>query len=342
MRLRGTGSIFRKQGTRFWQISYYDSNGVQVQESSKSEKKSVAEALLRDRLAKAEQGLPVAEMKSWKYEDAREAFIKDSKVKGNRGLKKYKRRDGEPWSLMHLDKFFKGRLMKTVTTDTIHDFIEDRLDAGKSNGTVNRIVAALSRMLHIGVRDGKLARVPHIPKLDESAAVRTGFVEDDVFNKVRKALPKNLHPLLLFLYTTGCRVGAAKAIKWSQIEERDGKMYVRLPSVQVKNKEPLLLRFTNELAALLRKLPRSEPVFDATNLRREWDAAIIKIALPDLLVHDLRRSGARNLSSAGVPESVIMKIGGWKTASVFRRYNIVSTKDIDRAMDALEERNGKA
>ncbi|HTZ48760.1 MAG TPA: site-specific integrase, partial [Verrucomicrobiae bacterium] len=329
-------SIFHKQGTRFWQVSYYDGNGQQVQESSKSEKKSVAEALLRDRLLKAEQGLPVAEMKSWKYEDAREAFIRDSKVKGNRGLKKYKRRDGEPWALMHLDKFFKGRLMKTITTDTIHDFIEDRLDAGKANGTVNRIVAALSRMLHIGVRDGKLARVPHIPKLDESAAVRTGFVEDPEFKKIRKALPKKLHPLMLFLYTTGCRVGAAKAIRWNQIEERAGKMYVRLPEVQVKNKEPLLLRLTNELAALLRKLPRSGPVFDATNLRRAWDAAIIEIALPDLLVHDLRRSGARNLVAAGVPESVVMQIGGWKTASVFRRYNIVSTKDLDRAMDALE------
>ena len=90
MRLRGTGSIFRKQGTRFWQISYYDSNGVQVQESSKSEKKSVAEALLRDRLAKADAGLPVESAKKLRYEDMRKSLLADMANKGNRGLKKYK------------------------------------------------------------------------------------------------------------------------------------------------------------------------------------------------------------------------------------------------------------
>ena len=35
-----------------------------------------------------------------------------------------------------------------------------------------------------------------------------------------------------------------------------------------------------------------------------------------LLIHDLRRSGARNLREAGVDETVIMKIGGWLTRSV--------------------------
>jgi integrase len=92
---------------------------------------------------------------------------------------------------------------------------------------------------------------------------------------------------------------------------------------------------------LLRSMTRKGHVFDATNLRRAWDAATISIGLPDLLVHDLRRSGARNLRKAKVPESVIMQIGGWKTASMFRRYGIVSTEELDAAMDALEAKNGK-
>jgi hypothetical protein len=56
-----------------------------------------------------------------------------------------------------------------------------------------------------------------------------------------------------------------------------------------------------------------------------------------LLVHDLRRSAARQLRSAGVAESVIMKIGGWRTAQVFRRYAIVGDGDKTIAMGKLEQ-----
>jgi hypothetical protein len=53
-----------------------------------------------------------------------------------------------------------------------------------------------------------------------------------------------------------------------------------------------------------------------------------------------RGTGARNLREAGVDETVIMKIGGWKTRSVFIRYGIVATKDIENAMDLLQKNNG--
>ena len=55
-----------------------------------------------------------------------------------------------------------------------------------------------------------------------------------------------------------------------------------------------------------------------------------------LIPHDLRRSAAKALRAAGVPESVIMQAGGWKTAAMFRRYAIVSSADQRAAVEMLE------
>jgi integrase len=73
------------------------------------------------------------------------------------------------------------------------------------------------------------------------------------------------------------------------------------------------------------------------DFRRTWEKLCASAGLQGLLVHDLRRSAARNLRRAGVAESVVMEIGGWKTRSVFLRYDIVNIKDRKTAMEQLEQ-----
>jgi hypothetical protein len=59
---------------------------------------------------------------------------------------------------------------------------------------------------------------------------------------------------------------------------------------------------------------------------------------PGLILHDMRRTAARNFRRAGIAEGVIMRVGGWRTRSVFERYNIISQADIQDALEKFERR----
>ena len=80
------------------------------------------------------------------------------------------------------------------------------------------------------------------------------------------------------------------------------------------------------------EIKEGEPIGD---WRQRWHRACRLAGLPGKHLHDCRRTAARNLIRAGVPERVAMTLTGHKTRSVFDRYNIVSEQDLIDAGDRL-------
>ena len=73
----------------------------------------------------------------------------------------------------------------------------------------------------------------------------------------------------------------------------------------------------------------------AAHVERAGVRVVVRPQLLGRVPHDFRRTAARNLIRAGVPQHVVMKLCGWKTDAMFRRYAIVDERDLRDAVRAL-------
>jgi integrase len=319
--------------------------------------KQEAEDFLRKQMTAVRDNrqTPLTDVKKIKYADLRAGLLASYTERGNKSLLTRADGDESVMGLSQLDSFFRysdtnrGPSVLDIGTDTARAFVKQRQKEGVGNAVINRSLSCLRRMLRIAHDEGKISVCPKINLLKEPKP-RKGFVNDDQFECLLKMLPTHLRAYITFLYHCGGRSGEAKQIEWSQVDL--DRRLIRLEDEQTKNSEARTVPLPSVLVMMLREIePKKGLVFDTTNLRKEWAKACAACGqgrmIPvegkkydpryeGLTLHDLRRSAARNLLQVGVPETVIMKIGGWKTRSVFDRYAVASTADLTAAMQRRE------
>jgi integrase len=82
--------------------------------------------------------------------------------------------------------------------------------------------------------------------------------------------------------------------------------------------------------------PTCRSIVGCRSASKAWTNACQAARRPGLLFHDLRRSAVRNLCSAGVDQSVAMKISGHRTIATFLRYRIGNDEDVKLALAKTE------
>lgn len=212
-------------------------------------------------------------------------------------------------------------------------------------GTLDREVELLKRVLNFTVACGNLTHNPIArAKLMRKPNVRRMVVDEEAFNRLFTCAEADLKPILLTAYETGMRRGEVLHLRWSQIDLKEG--IIRLSAGDTKTEQPRTIYLTSRVRETLKLLPRrlrTEYVFvnPATGkpwweVRKMFRRACEKAGIEGLWFHDLRRSFVTNARRRGVPESVVMKISGHKTRSIFDRYNIVSEDDLRDAARRIE------
>lgn len=244
----------------------------------------------------------------------------------------------------HLRGFFGGRcLPAAITPERIREYQRARRAQGFASGTINRETSALSRMCRLGVELGWLETVPTFPGRLRENHPRQGFFEHSEYLKVRACLPPPFQDVVDFAYYSGWRKREVLNLTWSEVD-LEGKV-IRLSPARSKTDTGRVLPLSSPLAVVLERRhtcrsPHNDRVFNRDGLtvrrwRTAWRRACIQAGLPDRLLHDCRRTAARNLIRAGVPERVAMILTGHKTRSVFDRYNIVNERELLSAGEQL-------
>jgi len=168
-RERGTGGLIKLKNCRYWYAQIYDKNGKQRRVSTKTEVKQEAQAVLRNLLVDKDRGVQfVGDVKKVRYADLRAALIQNYVERGNKSLMVTADSSETIWGLKALDEFFEyeapkdgqpgkpGVPVTRITTDAAREFAQKRMTDGAKNGTINRSLALLRRMLTIAYEDGKI------------------------------------------------------------------------------------------------------------------------------------------------------------------------------------------
>lgn len=264
--------------------------------------------------------------------------------------------------MVHLRAYFAGRIL---AASSIRAYIAARLQAGAAAASVNRELAALRRMHTLAA-----APWPGVSMLQE-AAPREGFITPAQFAGLRAELPDHLKDPIAFLYRSSWRFAEMRDLTWREVHfanptafasssdrspgapiaESDknspGDSYIQLSASRSKNGRGRILPLRGELYAIMvralaHRSTHTDLVFHnrhrrLADFRRAWRSSATAAGLPGLLIHDLRRSAIRNFVRAGVRESVVMKLSGHETRSVFDRYNITDAADLVAAVEAIIE-----
>ncbi len=334
----GVGTVYQRDDSECWQWQF-TFNGKRYRGSCETTNKRLAMDRLRNRVTEICNGTYVAPNQQKTVDELVEVKLRDDKANGS---KSYNTTEGR-WRL-HLKPFFTGIMAVHVTEALLKEYRDHRLDQDEegevSPTTVNREFALLRNSFN---QDPRLRGKLKFPMLPEAAS-RQGFLEDHEYPEFSKACAAEgiwMSGITELGYEYAWRKSEVKNLKVAQVSFETNR--ISLPDT--KNGEPRRVAMTDFIKGILEKCcagkgkedwvftrPSGEHVVD---FRDAWDRVAKVIKHPDLIFHDLRRSGARRMLRDGIPEKTVMIIGGWKTLTMLYRYNIISERDTDAAVTTM-------
>ena len=234
---------------------------------------------------------------------------------------------------------FRIKMKKTKSSRTKRPF---------SGGTVNKFVSLARRIYYLAMDEGLVTSNPFARRGHFKEHTAGKYIPDQEFRAIHKNLPGFLQPVALTAYLSGMRAGEVTSLTWDKVDLQEG--IIDLSAEDTKTDEPRLIYLSAlpelektfaELALEQRRGRRL--VFTKSDgsaipvwaLRRPFLDACKNAKVGPYRFHDLRHTFNTNMVKAGVKKSVIMKLTGHKTLSMFLRYSHLDREQSESAMERL-------
>ncbi len=228
----------------------------------------------------------------------------------------------------------RGRVavLSDFTKGFLADFRALRRHEGTSGATINRDLCAVSAFLTWGEQERELqVNRPAVPRERESAG-RERWLDASELAQLEAALPQPWWPLFATLAYTGCRVGEAQGLCWSDVRLSEQLISIhdrarRLKTAASARIVPIPLPLARVLAEHRTRYPGGpadhvfqHPIGSYQLAQRVFRRACLKAVLHDVRIHDLRHTFGVHCAQAGIPIVRIQKLLGHSTSAMTLRY----------------------
>ncbi len=211
--------------------------------------------------------------------------------------------------------------------------------------SVNRELEVMRRIFNLAVREEMVDRNPcwKVTRLSEKNA-RDRVLSGEELKSLIVHLPQHAADIVTVAYYTGMRAGELFDLTWDRVNMKEG--FLVLTQRDTKTEEARHVYFNGPVREILERLGRvryisHNHVFTyqgkpLKSIKTTLARALKETGIMDFRFHDLRHTWTTNARKAGVDRTVIMKLTGHKTLSMFTRYNSVDEDDARQALRLME------
>ncbi|OHV76141.1 site-specific integrase [Ensifer sp. LCM 4579] len=238
-----------------------------------------------------------------------------------------------------LDEILLGARFSTFSQDLLDELIGALRKRGNSNATINRKMAALSKLLRKACKMGDIHSLPEFRRQKERAG-RLRFLEADEEEILFREIGSRSELFLkfsIFLVDTGARLGEGIGLKWNDIHE--GRATFWITKSGRSRTVPLTARAKEVLKDLAARSPGPFSDVDQQKFRAVWNAAKQDAGLgdeADIVPHILRHTCASRLVRGGIDLRRVQMWLGHQTLTMTMRYAHLATHDLDMCVPVLE------